>query len=102
MIRSALSSDPRLAVVVAGFVARLPAAVAELNELAAADRPADLTRAAHRLRGAGGSYGFGPISDAAAALENRLLAGDQPPAVAAEVADLVRTLRRVEGFAAAA
>ncbi len=101
-LRSPLASNPRLAAVVAGFVARLPAAVDELRLLAAADAPADLARAAHRLRGAGGSYGFGAVSDAAARLEDRLNGGATAAAVAVELADLIGTLERIDGFAAAA
>ena len=54
VLRSPLSDDPKLAPVVAGFVARLTAAAAEVRQLADAGQSADLCRAAHRLRGAGG------------------------------------------------
>ena len=98
-IRSPLSADPRLAAVVAAFVARLPAAVAELRAFAAAERLDELTRTAHRLRGAGGSYGFAAVTEMAARLEDRLNSGSS---TADEVAELVATLERVYGYAAAA
>ena len=63
---------------------------------------ADLCRAAHRLRGAGGSFGFPPISDAAKAVEDRLTAGQPTTAAAAEVDALLGVIRRVDGYAAAA
>ena len=97
-IRSALAGEPKLAAVVAGFVARLPAVAAELRELADAGVSADLARAAHKLRGAGGSYGFAVLSEAAARVEDRLVAGDPVMAVAGDVAELIATVRRVEGY----
>ena len=101
VLRSTLADDPRLSAVVAGFVGRLPAAVAELESLAQAGPTPDLARAAHRLKGAGGSYGLPQISEAAAALEGRIHAGNAGT-VEAEVAALVGILRRVEGYSAAA
>ena len=101
-IRSPLSADPKLAGVVAGFVARLPSAVAELRTFAHAGQSADLTRAAHRLRGAGGSYGFPIVTEFAATLENRLIAGHAPAAVAADIDALIGVLHRIDGYAAAA
>jgi PAS domain S-box-containing protein len=101
-IRSALSGDPKLAAVLASFVSRLPAAVAELGRLASVGPSADLARAAHKLRGAGGSYGFTVVSDAAARVEDRLVAGEPATVVAAAVARLMATLRRVEGYDAQA
>jgi HPt (histidine-containing phosphotransfer) domain-containing protein len=102
-IRSALARDPRLAAVVAGFVARLPSAVVELRRLrdggAAA---ADLARAAHRLRGAGGSYGFDEVSRAASRVEDPLLAGRPIEAVAAELDGLIAVLRHIDGYDPAA
>jgi PAS domain S-box-containing protein len=100
-IRSALASDVRLKTVVAGFVGRLPAAVAEIAHLGDSAEPADLARAVHKLRGAGGSYGFPELSVAAATVEDRLLGGEAVAAVAADVATLIATLRRVEGYHAA-
>ncbi len=101
-IRSPLAADPRLAPVLAAFVGRLPAAVAEVVRLnGAADAP-ELARAVHKLRGAGGSYGFAEVSDAAARVEDRLKAGDPLSAVAADLAALVATVRRVDGYDAAA
>ena len=87
---------------VAAFVARLPAVAAELRAAADAGRSADLARAAHRLRGAGGSYGFPAISEAAAALENRLNGGEAVEQVSPEVHALTFILTRVDGYTAAA
>ena len=98
VIRSTLAGLPALASVIAGFVGRLADAAEELRALADAGDAALLARAAHKLRGAGGSYGFAQLSVAAAALEDLLKAGDAVAAVAEEVADLIAIIRRTEGF----
>ena len=98
IIRSDLAADPNLGPVLAAFVRRLPAIAAEVGRLlAAGDGPA-LTRAVHQLRGAGGSYGFTPVSVAAGGIEDRLRGGDPAAAVAGAVAGLIDTLRHVDGY----
>jgi PAS domain S-box-containing protein len=98
MIRSTLAGEPALSAVIAGFVGRLTDAAGELRDLAHAGDAAQLARAAHKLRGAGGSYGFAQISIAAAALEDHLKAGAAVEAAAAEVDDLIAIIHRTEGF----
>jgi PAS domain S-box-containing protein len=100
VIRSPLSSNAKFAPVLAAFVGRLPAAVEEIARLVDAGDAPELTRAVHKLRGAGGSYGFTPVSDAAAQLEDRLKSGEPVSAVADDVGTLLSILRRVDGFAA--
>ena len=97
-IRSPLAADPRLAPVLASFVGRLPAAVSEILRLKAAKSVADLTRAAHKLKGAGGSYGLPEISAAATEVEDRLRGGMSVDEVACEIQVLVAILRRIEGY----
>ncbi len=101
-IRSPLAADRRLAPVLAAFVGRLPAAAAELERLHFTGDGPELARAVHKLRGAGGSYGFTELSEAAARVEDRLRGGEPVEAVSDDVATLVATLRRVEGYDAAA
>jgi len=101
-IRSSLAGDPNLAVVLAGFVSRLPGTVVELRRLNTAGAAAALARAAHQLRGAGGSYGFGEVSGAAARVEDRLTEDPGAANVAADVEALIETLRRVHGYDPAA
>ena len=102
VLRSPLAADPRLGPVVAAFVGRLPAATAEIDQLARAGVAADLARAVHKIRGAGGSYGFTEVSTAAARVEDRLLGGETAAAVGGDVALLLATVRRIEGYDAAA
>ena len=119
-LRSAYAGEAEMRELIDGFVADLPRQVAEIRrELDAANAP--VVRAlAHRLRGSGGGYGFPQITDAAAVVEIRAKAASpsvdtageaaatDPPspdahvaalaALAASVADLVATVRRVEGY----
>jgi len=75
-----------------GFVAGLPAKVADLQALLARGAWDELRRAAHKLRGSTGTYGFAELSVAAANLEEALIeAGGSPgPEVQAHAAELVR------------
>jgi PAS domain S-box-containing protein len=98
VIRSTFAGEPALSAVIAGFVGRLTDAALELRALTDAGHAADLGRAAHKLRGAGGSYGFPQMSVAAAALEDHLSADGTVDAVAAEVRDLIAIIHRTEGF----
>lgn len=68
-IYSTLARDPDLVEIVDMFVAELPERIAAiLQHLERQDWEA-LRRAAHQLKGAGGSYGFQPITTSAARLE---------------------------------
>jgi HPt (histidine-containing phosphotransfer) domain-containing protein len=73
----------------AGAVAKLPAMEAWL----ASGALDELRAAAHRLAGSGGFYGFEAISAAGRALEELLLAGAGPDALAAGLAALSRAVR---------
>jgi PAS domain S-box-containing protein len=96
--RSALYSvyadDPDLAGIVVDFVARLPD---RLGAMQAAVEGLDLGRLqslAHQLRGSAGSYGFLPITVAAARVEDALTSGEQVSRVASEVASLIALCAR--------
>jgi CheY-like chemotaxis protein/HPt (histidine-containing phosphotransfer) domain-containing protein len=101
-LRSPLADDPQFAEVLIGFVSRLPGTVADLGRLRRADDSKDLELIAHKLRGAAGSYGFNRISGAAGLVEDKLLAGEPVPAVAADVEALIALIRRVDGYDPAA
>ncbi len=69
MLISDFADDPGLAAIIEQFVAALPERLAAI-EKALAERDMDtLVRLAHQLKGAGGSFGFAPITEAAKALE---------------------------------
>lgn len=71
-IVSTLAGHPTLSALVRGFVERLPK---RLEELRAAFESSDLEvleNLAHGLRGAGGTYGFRQLTEAAEELERRV------------------------------
>ena len=76
----------------------LPARVAAASDaaLAAASRGGDRDHAitlSHRLRGTAGTLGFQAVSDAAAELEEALLAADETPGRAERIARAADALR---------
>ena len=69
LISQLMVDDPEMTDIVVEFVAELPARIAEIRE---AHRALDwelLRNCAHRLKGAGGSYGYPKLSTVAASME---------------------------------
>jgi HPt (histidine-containing phosphotransfer) domain-containing protein len=98
LLRSAYRDDPDMTALIADFVAGQPATVAQLERLLT-DRDIDaLRRSVHQLKGAGGGYGFAPITRLATEAERWLDARAGPDAVAAQVNGLIALIRQVEGF----
>jgi len=67
---SDLATDPDLGELVGLFVDEMPERVGNIQRLLEARDWEELRRAAHQLKGAAGSYGFGPIGPRAAAVED--------------------------------
>jgi PAS domain S-box-containing protein len=76
VMRSQYAGDPDLTGVLTQFVAGLPAQVEAMSLAARAGRREELQRLAHRLKGAGGSYGYPSLTEAARGLEDAARAGD--------------------------
>jgi HPt (histidine-containing phosphotransfer) domain-containing protein len=68
-----------LAAARADFAARLEAKLREIQQLSSEGAWAGARRAAHRLRGSAATYGFGAVSEAAAAMEDILIASNEAP-----------------------
>lgn len=68
--------DPDLADLVPGFLNNRRRDVEKLRVLLGADGFADIRLIGHSMKGAGGGYGFDPITDIGAAIENAALAQD--------------------------
>ena len=68
-IHSSLADDEDLGEIVDLFVSEMPGRVDRLLGSADARNWSELERLAHQLKGAAGSYGFEPITPAAARLE---------------------------------
>ncbi len=85
---SELADDADLGAIVAEFVEEMPERVRALLEAVNAWDVAHLQDLAHNLKGAGGSYGFPLITDAAGALERAVLMSE-PAVVRREASRLV-------------
>ena len=76
VIRSQYADDPELAGILDQFVKGLPGQIEAMSLAAQAGRREELQRLAHRLKGAGGSYGYPLLTDVAKELEDAARAGD--------------------------
>ena len=68
-IVSQLVDDQEIAELIPGFVTRLPGQLDEMRQAQAAGNYDDLRRLAHRLKGAGSSYGFPQLTECCKELE---------------------------------
>jgi len=90
------ADDPDFLQLLPAFVSHLPDQVSQLLQLLEERNFSALAEVVHQLKGAGGLYGFGAITDRASHAEETIGAGGALEVVAAEVwelADLVRTVR---------
>ena len=94
VLYSSLSGDPDLNDIVEMFVAEMPERIARLLEHYQAGNREELTRCAHQLKGAAGSYGFDPITSCAAELEAELRHGEPEEKIHAAVEALTDMCRR--------
>jgi len=76
-VASEYADDPDLAEVIDEFVAGLPDQLGDMRRAADAGCFEKLRRLAHQLKGAGGSYGYPGLTDAAKRLEDAARAGDE-------------------------
>lgn len=103
-----MTDDPAIAALLAEartqYVGGLSAKVADLESLITRGAWEEARRAAHKLRGSAGTYGFAEVSAAAGAIEEALIESNGPPddAVKARVAELVREVGAQADAAAAA
>jgi signal transduction histidine kinase/CheY-like chemotaxis protein len=86
--------DPDLQEIVRQFVRDLPDRSSTMLRAAQTSDTETLKRLAHQLKGAGGSYGFPAITEAAAAVENALADGLDEPTLRDRVETLASLCRR--------
>ena len=92
------AGEPEVLACLPMFVATLPGMVHQLSTLLAEQDLAGVAGVAHRLKGAGGMYGFPSITERAAAAERSAKDGACVDVVARDVDLLVRLVRRVRGY----
>jgi HPt (histidine-containing phosphotransfer) domain-containing protein len=94
-IHSSLAEDADLGEIVELFVAEMPQRIERLVDRAAAGDWTELGRLAHQLKGAAGSYGFEPVSPAAARLEAALQSQCPESQIRAALDELIGMCRRM-------
>ena len=96
---STFHTDPTMRDLLVAFTRRLPAQVAQLRSLIAQNNPGEIRRIAHQLKGAGKSYGFPPITEHAAAIEQKLSASPASlPAAQPDLHALISYIENIEGY----
>jgi len=94
-IASAFRDDPAMVGVIAEFVGQLPERLAQMRQAAGAGLWDVLRRLAHQLKGAGGSYGYTCLTEAARELESHANQADVEGAVLA-LNHLARLCERIQ------
>jgi histidine phosphotransfer protein HptB len=94
-VYSRLGGDPDLGELVALFVQEMPDRIGALESQARSRDWAQLTRTAHQLKGAAGSYGFHDITPFAARLEHAARDGGQEDQILASLDELLDLCRRM-------
>ena len=96
-IYSRLGGDPELGDIVEMFVEEMPERAASLRDYLNVGDFANLRQAAHRLKGAAGSYGFDQITPCAGRLEAAISESEPESQIRQAVAELVDLCERVRG-----
>jgi HPt (histidine-containing phosphotransfer) domain-containing protein len=94
-VYSHLAADPDLGELVEIFVEEMPERINALETQARGCDWQGLTRTAHQLKGAAGSYGFTALTPCAAKLESVARAGRQEDEILASLRELLDLCRGV-------
>jgi CheY-like chemotaxis protein len=94
-IASTFRDDTDMAGIIAEFVGQLPRRLVEMRQAAANNQWDVLLRAAHQLKGAGGSYGYACLSEAAGELESHAKRRDAEAAMLA-LNNLMKLSERIQ------
>jgi len=99
-IHSAFRDDPEMAGILAEFVGQLPQRLAEMRQATGNNQWDVLGRLAHQVHGAGGSYGYACLTEAARELESHAKQQDTEAAMLA-MNHLAHLCERIQaGYAA--
>jgi HPt (histidine-containing phosphotransfer) domain-containing protein len=97
-LESEFAADPDMKEVLGEFIAGLPAQIAQIQYLLEEQNLAELRRAVHQLKGAGGGYGFPQITRLALSAEEEVKSGRAVGSIRERVDALVALVRRVRGY----
>lgn len=97
VIRPQVSKDDPTYPGVCTIIARMPAHVAQMKELASRDEWQSLQLLAHQIRGLGGTIGLPPVSELAARMEDELKSGTHDkPTMTGLIRELDEVVQRIE------
>jgi HPt (histidine-containing phosphotransfer) domain-containing protein len=99
-IFSTYGSDPMLGEMVELYVAEMPERIAALERAFSEGDRESLRRTAHQMKGAAGSYGFDPLTDAAAELESAVREDQPRLRIQHALEELIGRCRRIRAGAA--
>ena len=83
---------------IAQFTRQLPQSVSDLQRQLDQGNLEELARIAHRMKGAGGGYGFNQITELAASAEKAIKDSAPLASITSRVNDLIDLIRRVNGY----
>jgi PAS domain S-box-containing protein len=97
-LKSTFADDPDMKDAIREFVSTLPCRVAKIEQLLKEHNFGELQTIVHQMKGAGGGYGFGSITDLAAKAELALKQGDPLDSIQEEVESLVALVRNINDY----
>ena len=92
---SSLATDPDVGELIEMFVQEMPDRISALKTQGRSHNWPELTRTAHQLKGAAGSYGFSVITPLAAKLESASKDGGREEEILAALDELLDLCRRM-------
>ncbi len=97
-IKSNLSGRSTMKDLIAEFVEGLPVRVAALIDSLRSNDFTALQRVLHQLRGAGGGFGFDPVTEPAGTAEQAIIDSGGLQVITDNVNRLIHTIRQIEGY----
>ncbi|MFG0256281.1 MAG: Hpt domain-containing protein [Phycisphaerales bacterium JB043] len=94
-IRSEFADDADMIELIEYYVSELPEKVKSLTECLETNKLDELRRLAHQMKGASGGYGFTPVGEVAAQLEQAIDGEDDIQRIQNNVEELIAMCRRV-------
>jgi histidine phosphotransfer protein HptB len=94
-LRSDFIDDADMAELIEYYVAELPRKIESIGEYVETNRLDELRRIAHQIKGASGSYGFGPVGELAEHIVRAIDADCELESIHNSVESLVAMCRRV-------
>jgi HPt (histidine-containing phosphotransfer) domain-containing protein len=96
--QSAMADDPEMTQLIEEYIAGLPVEVGKMLGLLEASKIEDLRRTVHQLKGSGGGYGFGQITELATRAELIIKQKGDIDHIRQDVDSLIEYIRGICGY----